>query len=61
MYIYIYTVVIKKAVPSKYYNISVTWVMSMHRRAWCTFIQKSNIYCKKKIVRLFMPKPNSDD
>ena len=31
------TNVIKKVLPSKYCNISVTWVISMHQRAWCSF------------------------
>ena len=43
IYIYIYTVVIKKVVPSKYCNISVTWVISMHQRAWCVSLKCTNI------------------
>ena len=51
----------KKVVPSKYGNISVTWIISMHQRTWCNFIQTSKMYSKEKILRLVMPKPYSDD
>ena len=30
---FIYTVIIKKVVPNKYSNISVTWAISMHQPA----------------------------
>ena len=30
IHIYIYTVVLKNVVPSRYYNISVTWVINMN-------------------------------
>ena len=36
---------VKKVVPDKYGNISVTWVISMHQRA--CFIQMSNVYFKE--------------
>ena len=52
---YVYTVVIKKVVPSKYCNISVTWVISMHQRAWCSFIQMSIMYCKETVLTIVKP------
>ena len=57
MYIYIYSITFFFDTPC----ISVTWVISMHQRAGCCFIQLSNMFCKETILRLVMPKLYSDD
>ena len=48
LYVLSYTVVIKKVVPTKYGNISVTRVISLHQHAWCSFIKCQICIARRK-------------